>query len=78
MSDNPPAEIDWRTVPKDALIAAFRSTTLGPRDAAKMPKHELVAVARETMQHPDKARQLRRYIEAEVTLRRWADTRRSR
>jgi len=62
-------EIDFRKVPRQALIDALRNSNLGPSNLSAQDKAELVAIARQGLLS-NKAEQLRDHIVSETEFRR--------
>ena len=60
--------IEWRRIPKQALIDALRNTTLGPSNLSRQDKAELVRIA-VTGLRSTKADQLRSNLDREMAFR---------
>jgi len=61
--------IDWRSIPKQALVDALRNTSLGPTNLSRQDKADLVQIAQEGLRS-NKAETLRRNLIIETAYQR--------
>ncbi len=61
-------EINWRKVPKQALVDALRNTSLGPSNLSGQDKPDLVNIAK-TALRSEKAETFRAELSREVSFR---------
>lgn len=56
MGSNMTGEIDWKSVPRQALVDALRNAMLGPTNLSRQDKPDLIAIAKRALESLDEPR----------------------